>query len=124
METPPNVMESLFEQLSTYSQTTYNLSKLRALETTTIVAASVVARLSVLLILSLLVFILSIGVALWLGAHYGKLYYGFFIVAIFYLVLGLFLQIFLHRWIKRPVSDFLINKMFQEPQNVQNQFDA
>lgn len=114
MESPPSLAESLFEQVATYSQTSYELSKLRALETTAAATSSLVARLCVLVVFALFVLVSSIGVALWLGACYGKLYYGFFIVAVFYFVLGVFLRFFLHQWIKKPVSDFVINSILQE----------
>jgi fatty acid desaturase len=114
MESPPSLVESLVEQVATYSKTSYELSKLRALETTAAATSSLVARLCVLFIFSLFVLVSSIGVALWLGARYGKLYYGFFIVAVLYFVMGVFLHFFLHQWIKKPVSDFVINQILQE----------
>jgi hypothetical protein len=114
MEPHPSLAESLMEQVATYSKTTYELSKLRALETTTVVTSSLVARLCVLFTFALFVIVSSFGVALWLGAHYGKLYYGFFIVAAFYFVMGVFFHFFLYQWIKRPVSDFVINQILQE----------
>jgi len=103
----------LFEKAETFGKTTYELSKLKALETTTVVASSIVARLSVVLMLSIFTLVFNIGVALYLGDLLGKSYYGFFIVAAFYLIAGIVLHFFLHKWIKKPLADLIISQALQ-----------
>jgi len=107
------MFESLFEKAETFGKTTYELSKLKALETTTVVASSLVARLSVVLMLSIFTLVFNIGVALYLGDLLGKSYYGFFIVAAFYLIAGIVLHYFLHKWIKKPLADLIISQALQ-----------
>lgn len=113
METPTSLIESLFERVEAYSKTSYELSKLKWIETTTVVVTSLISRLSVILIISVFALVLNIGIALLLGEILGKAYYGFFIVAAFYLVAGIVLHVFLHRWIKKPVSDLIITQALQ-----------
>lgn len=113
METSSNIFESLFEKAETFGRTTYELSKLKALETTTVVASTLVARLSVVLMMSIFILVFNIGVALYLGDLLGKSYYGFFIVAAFYLVAGIVLHFFLHKWIKKPLADLIITQALQ-----------
>ena len=113
METQPALMESLFEKVEAYSQTTLDLSKLKVLETTTQVATSLISRLSVIIMISLFILVFNTGVALLLGEWLGKFYYGFFIVAAFYLATGIFFHFFLHKWIKKPLSDFIITQSLQ-----------
>lgn len=111
MEKPPNLIESLFEKLGFYGKTTFELSKLRAVQKSTDVASSVVARVVAIVILSLFVFILSIGIALLLGEWLGRFYYGFFVVAAFYLLVGVICLFHLHKWIKKPISDLIISQV-------------
>lgn len=113
METTASIIESLFERVEVYGKTTYELAKLKSLETTTRVITSLVSRLSVVIMLSLFALVLNIGVAIWMGELLGKSYYGFFIVAAFYLVAGIVLHFFLHQWIKKPVSDLIITQALQ-----------
>jgi hypothetical protein len=113
METPGDSIELLFLRAEAYAKTTYELSKLKLLETTNIVVTSVIARLSVIMMISMFSFVLSIAVALWLGDILGKSYYGFFIVAGFYLIAGIFLHFFLHRWVKKPISELIIKQALQ-----------
>lgn len=113
METTANSIESLFEKAEAYGKTTYELSKLKLLETTNIVVTSLVARLSTILMISMFSFVFSIAVALWLGDILGKAYYGFFIVAGFYLLAGIVLHFFLHSWVKKPISELIIKQALQ-----------
>lgn len=113
METASNAIESLFEKTEAYARTTFELSKLKLLETTNIVVTSLIARLSVILMISMFSFVLSIAVALWLGDILGKAYYGFFIVAGFYLLAGIMLHFFLFKWVKKPISELIIKQALQ-----------
>jgi hypothetical protein len=63
--------------------------------------------------ISMFALVLNLGVALWLGELLGKSYYGFFIVAAFYLLAGLVLHFFLQRWIRKPISDLIITQALQ-----------
>ena len=113
METPATSIESLFERIEAYSKTTYELSKLKLLETTINIVNLLVPRLSVIIMISLFALVLNIGIALLLGELLGKSYYGFFIVAGFYLAAGFLLHFFLHKWIKKPISDLIIKQALQ-----------
>lgn len=113
METPVSLIESLFERAEAYGKTTFELSKLKLLEKTTIVVTSLISRLIVNIIIFLFTLVLSIGIALLLGELLGKSYYGFFIVAAFYLVVWIVLHFFLHKWIKKPISDLIIKQALQ-----------
>jgi membrane-associated HD superfamily phosphohydrolase len=113
METPRSVIETLYERAEEYSKTSYELTKLKSLETTTVVVSTLISRLSVVIMFSLFALVLNIGIALWLGELLGKSYYGFFIVAGFYLIAGSVFHFFLHGWIKKPVSELIITQALQ-----------
>jgi fatty acid desaturase len=113
METTATIIEELYEQGQTFSKTTIELAKLKGLETTTIVVTALIWRLSVVIVLALFGLVLNIGIALMLGEWLGKSYYGFFIVAGFYLLSAIVLHFFMHNWIKKPVSDLIITQALQ-----------
>lgn len=113
METPVNSIEVLFEKAEIFSKTTIELSKLKVLEATTRVVTSLVSRMSVIIMLSLFALVFNIGIALLIGELMGKIYYGFFIVAAFYLLAGLVLHLFLYKWIKKPLGDLIIKQALQ-----------
>lgn len=113
METTAKTFEALYEKAEAYSLTTFELTKLKVLDTTTVVVTSLVSRLSVILMISMFALVFNIGIALFLGELLGKTYYGFFIVAAFYLLAGIILHFFLHKWIKKPLSDLIISQALQ-----------
>lgn len=71
--------------------------------------SSLISRLTILLTASLSMVILNIGIALFLGERFGKSYYGFFLLAVFYGIIGL--VIYRHRktWIKIPLNNWIIS---------------
>ena len=113
METPKNAIELLYEKAEEYGKTTFELAKLRSLETTNLIVTSLIARLSVAIMICLFALVLSIGVALWLGDLLGKSYYGFFIVAFFYLIIGIIFHTFLLKWIQKPIGQLIITQALQ-----------
>lgn len=104
-------IKSLFEIAEAYGKTTYELSKLKLLKATIIVISSLVSRLAVILTLTLFTLVLNIGIALLLGELLGHLYYGFFIVAVLYLIAGVIMHFFLYQWIKKPISKLIIKQV-------------
>jgi hypothetical protein len=113
METPVSIIETLFEKAEAYSKTSFELGKLKSVETTSTVVTYLVSRLSVIIMISLFALMLNIGIAIWLGEILGKYYYGFFIIAGFYCIAGVVLHFFLHQWIKKPLGDLIITQVLQ-----------
>ncbi len=113
MSRPDSLIESLFEKVETYGKTTYELNKLKLLKTTIKIVPSLITRLVVILMITLFTLVFNLGIALWLGELLGKLYFGFFIVAAFYLIAGIFLHFFLYNWIKKPISKLIIKQALQ-----------
>jgi hypothetical protein len=113
METISGQLESIVHRAEAYGKTSIELAELKGLETSTIVASSLLARLAVISVISLFVVVLSIGIAMWLGDLLGKSYYGFFIVAAVYLLAGILLHFFLHKWMRRSLFDFIITQVPQ-----------
>jgi len=120
MEEKANIIESLWDKVEDLGLTTLELSKLKALETITNVTTSMIARISVIISILLFLLILNIGIAFLLGDILGQISYGFFIVAVFYLIAAIFLHFYLHIWIKNSVSEFIINKALQQNKTESN----
>ena len=108
-----NLFESLFEKASEYGKTSYELVKLKALDKTSDVVSSFVPRSVVLVLIASFMLFLNLGVALWLGDLLGKLFYGFFVVSGIYVIAGIVIYFFMHKWLKRNVSDYFIKHMLK-----------
>jgi len=113
MQTTATILESLVEKTETYTKTSFELAKLKSLNATTEVVALLISKMAVIVVFALFTFVFNVGIALWLGELLGRSYYGFFIVAAFYLLAGLVLHFFLLHWIKKPVSELIIRQALQ-----------
>lgn len=111
MEDRASIVESLLERIEDYSNTSLKLYKLKAIDKTSEVASTVVSYVAILCCVMLVVVILNIALALWLGQILGENYYGFFCVAAFNAFIAIVLYGFRHSLIKRPVVNSLIKKM-------------
>ena len=112
MEKESNI-EALFSKTGEYLETRMDLFKLKAVDSSSNVVASLTWRMVVLWISVFSFFFLNIGLSIWIGTTLGQLYYGFFIVGIFYLLTGLIIYLFRHAWIKTPVNDLLVKKLLK-----------
>ncbi len=106
-------IETLFETVKEYGQTHIDLVKLKVADRATDIISSLISNFLVLLALSMFMVILNIGIALLLGELLGKTYYGFFVLAVFYLIIGLIFNKMKSKWFQEPLGDMLVKKMFK-----------
>jgi hypothetical protein len=110
-QTPPETsIAELWLKIEEFGRTTYELSKLKMVDTAADITSMLVARAISIFVLVLFIFLLDVGVALWLGETLGKFYYGFFVVAGFNAIVGVILLLFLDKWIKKPVTKIIITE--------------
>ena len=111
MDSQTNLIEPLLEKAETYSKTSFELLRLKALAKTADVTSTLFSRSLFILLVSFFAFTINIAVALWLGDMLGKNYYGFLIVAGFYALASIILLI-VHPSIKTRVNNTIIRQLF------------
>lgn len=104
-------VESLLESFRNYSETRIDLLKLKAIDKSSSMISSVASIICVLLIAFIFIVLLNIGIALLLGSLLGKVYYGFFIVAAFYAIIGIILYSSRDKWVKTPIINSLVKSL-------------
>ena len=103
---------SLLQTAGDYVETRIDLFKLKTADKSAEIIASVTVLIVVTIIALFGFIILNIGLCIWLGELTGKIFYGFFIVGGFYLLVALLIFWFKNKWIKEPVGDLIIKKIF------------
>ena len=106
-------IETLFEKAVKYSQTSMELIKLQAINQSSDFASFLSVRIVLSIVAFLFLMSTTIGLSLWIGDLLGKYYYGFFVIAGFYLALTILLFTFRNKWIKQPVKNILIKQLMQ-----------
>lgn len=113
MEDNTTLLESLLERASEYGKTSFELIKLKTLDKTTDVVSTLVPHSVVFVLIATFVLFLNLGLALWLGDILGKTFYGFFVVAAFYILAGIIIHFFMHKWVKKLVGNYFIKHMLK-----------
>lgn len=104
----------LYEQLEQYVKTSVELYKLRAINTAADLIAAIGTGIILWLIFSMFLVFVSIGVAFYLGEVLGKWHYGFFLVAGFYIVLGIVVYAVRVKHVKEKINNFVIKQIFED----------
>lgn len=112
MQDQLNSVESLWEKTHGYLEARIELVKMKTAGKAAEMGAAITARVIIGIVLLMMIIVLNTGIAMWLGEILGKMYYGFFALAGFYLVLAIILIACRASIIKKPVSNILIRKFF------------
>ncbi len=110
MDAVPNHFETLLSQAGEYAETRAKLLKLKVADKTSETVSDAASALVVGIFLIFFVVLLSFGLSFLLGELLGKTYYGFFAMAGFYAICALIFKANKKRFIKTPVSNFIIAK--------------
>lgn len=114
MESYTTSIEKLISKVEDYSKVSIELCKYNAIYKSANIISSIVLRVILVIAFVLFSIFLNIGVAIFIGDYLGKFYYGFFIVAGFYMVIAILFILFQDKWIKNPVCNFIIRKTLKD----------
>ena len=114
MEQTDGIVKVLLTQVEEYGKTSFELTRLKAVQKLIPVATAFTGNLFVLLTFSLFILLLNIGVAMWLGDLLGTAYMGFIYVAGFYLLVGIILYFTAAKLFRNPVSRFIIKQTLNQ----------
>ena len=103
-------IESALESASDYGKTSYELVKLKTIDKTSDVVSSLIPHAIVFLILMSFLLFINIGLAFYLGEIFRNIYYGFFVVAAFYGIVGIVVHFFFHDRMKSKIFNCIIKQ--------------
>jgi hypothetical protein len=106
-------LDILLSDAGDFIETRTTLWKYKGIESLADVSGELVAGLAMIVFVSFVIIIFSIGFALLIGDWLGKSYYGFFIIGGFYAVVAIILFVGRRRWLKDPFSNMLIRKILK-----------
>lgn len=106
--------DGLITKLKEYAQIRKDLALLTLTEKGSHAVASLLSG-SILVLLGLLVFFFgSLALGFFLSEMIGNTYAGFFIIAGFYLLLGIIIYLIKDKHIEKPIINRIIKKVFKE----------
>lgn len=108
MEENANTIEQLLERVVEYGKTSLDLLRMKALNKISNAVSSFISKGLVLLTITTFLFFLNLGLALWLGELFNKVFFGFFAVAGFYGILGIVFRVFFYEITKKKIKNYII----------------
>ncbi|MDR7370849.1 hypothetical protein [Flavobacterium aquidurense] len=119
METNATTSENLnmYEKAENYTKTSVELIKLKTVSAAADVLSTLTSKIAVGAVVAFFTLFLNIGLSLFIGKELGEYYYGFFIVALFYLIVAIILVKTQHKLIKTPIGNMIISSILKETQN-------
>jgi hypothetical protein len=107
-------IERLVNDIKEYINLRYELIKLEMTERTSMIGASLISLLLVVISILFFLFFVSVGLSFYLSELIGDKYSGFLIVAAAYLVLGLLFFFGRKKLIEEPFRNKIIRKLLNK----------
>ena len=111
MENKTTSVEDLFYRLKEYGDTRLDLLKLKSINKASSFLSNLIVSIALIVVLFFILICITIGVALLIGSLLGEAYYGFFIIAVVYIIIGLILYSGRDKYLKTPISNKLIKEL-------------
>jgi ammonia channel protein AmtB len=108
MENQELVIETLFEKTKSYTNSSLELYKLKAIDKSADMMSTLIKRLTLAVFFIFCFLFLNTGLALLIGEALGRTSFGFLIVAGFYAIVGIVFYLFRDKWIKVPMRNSII----------------
>lgn len=113
MKEESDTVNTLFDRMKEFSVAYTELIKLKAINLATAVISVIIPDIVFSIVMLTVGIFLNIGIAIWLGGIMGKLYLGFLMVGLFYLVVGLISHFTLRGWLKKRLGNYFIKIIFR-----------
>jgi hypothetical protein len=113
MEEQPTDIDILLSDAGDFIETRTTLWKYKSIESLADVSGELVSGLGLIVIVSFVIIMFSIGFSLLIGEWLGKSFYGFFVMGGFYAIIGLIIFAGRRKWLKDPFSNMLIRKILK-----------
>ncbi len=114
---------NLYEKAENYTKTSLELIKLKTVAAAADVLSTLTSRIAVGAVVAFFTLFLNIGISLWVGKLLGEYYYGFFIVALFYLIVAILMHTLQHKIIKTPIGNMIISSILKETKKDETKAD-
>ena len=121
MEDKTTSVEVLLARVQAYTKTSIELFKLKATDKIAELTSNLASGFVILVILVLFFVNLNIAIALLLGDLLGKAWLGFILISGLYACIGCIIFLFRNKWIKRPVSNSIIELLLKDENNAEDQ---
>jgi hypothetical protein len=113
MDTPTEHLKTLFADAGEYIKMKSELWKLKMIDKTSDIVSSVIEKVILAVVGFMFFILLNIALALLIGHWLGNSFYGFFVMAGLYAIVGLIVILAGDRLFKIPIANSMIQKFLK-----------
>lgn len=117
MKKKPEDYIPFMDDVDDFLKTNIELYSLRATGIVSRVVSSLLSGLVIAALAIILLFMLAMGLALWIGHQRGDMYSGFLIMAAVFALLTVVVYLFRFRLIRKPVMNNIITQILKDKHN-------
>jgi hypothetical protein len=110
MENESQDPQVLVDKVERFTKNTIEILKLKSKDKLVSFSSTLILYFIFIITIFFLMLMVNFAMALWLGVYFHHFLFGFLVVGLFYLIVGLIVVVFMST-IKRKVSDFIIQKL-------------
>jgi hypothetical protein len=110
MDTPKEHLASLFANAGDYLKNKTQLWKLKMVDKTSAIVATIVETVAIFFIAIIFFFLINIALALLIGYWLGHSFYGFFVMAALYVIVGFIIHKSREKLFRTPIINSIIQK--------------
>ncbi len=114
MENKQTTVEELYYKLKEYADLRLDLFKLKGIKKASDFFSTLTVIIVLLTLVFLVIFCVTIAIALVFGEWLGHSYYGFLIMGALYIIIGLILYSGRDKFLKLSISDKLIKELLKD----------
>jgi len=111
MEGNAKIVDALIEDTTAYVKLNITLAKLKALQKFADLVSSLLPYTLVVFLIAVFVLFVNLAIALLIGKLLGEAFYGFFVVAGFYLLVGIIIRYIFLKSIKRSLANSIVHQL-------------
>ena len=102
-------IETLYNRMKDYTETSVKLYKLQAIDVIGEIVANIIVRVAFVFVLAMFLLFLNIGLGFYLGKILNSYYIGFILVSSIYLLVGFILYLLRYKLIRNRINDLIIS---------------
>ncbi len=111
MEDNAGIIDELLDKATEYGKAELELAKLKVLDKASDIVSASVPSFIVMVSASIFMLFLNLGIAFWVGGLLANMFLGFLAVSAFYGIIALIMHLFMHKWLKTKVGDYIIRRI-------------
>ena len=107
------MVDTLFDRVKEFGIAYAELLKLKAIDLASEILSTILPDIFFSALIVIVLLFINLALAFWLGEVTGRLYMGFLLVGVVYLVIGLVSRLLMRGWFRKKIGNYFVRNIFR-----------